>query len=702
MLLLHASGGLDDLEHSTLDARFQHANRPGSVDTSIVLASIDDGSIAFFRRNMRVGWPWPREYYAMLLNYLRKGGARAVVFDILFTEEDFDRGHVDAATSDERFAEAIGQAGNVTLAAQFTDADTSLDVGQPLASRHSLQEAVPEEDRRSSYRQVLAPIPLFQEEAAAIGAVNVNADPDGVVRRLPLVLRGPDGLQVPNLGLASYLATQGASRPSDVREVLSGVPTDQNGSFLLYWYGAGGPDGAFSDQYVSIRSLIVSAARMQLGNEPIVPPERFKGKTVIVGGSAAGLHDFHATPVTGRGSYPGMELFATFLSNLYQGHFLQETPPGVTALLIVLLAALGAGLVLYSSNRIGGAAIGGVGLGIVYVGAAVLVFYAFRWWIPIVAPLGALALSFTVTSAVSYAVEGRKRRQLRQVFQRYLSPQVVEEVVQDPDDLELGGKEVVGTVFFSDIEGFTTMAEGMTPREVVRRLNEYFGVTTEVVLDHQAMVDKFIGDAIMAVFGAPMSQPDHARAASFAALEMQQALSNHYGGSVNGDCLLAATRIGIHTGPLVVGNIGMPERVDYTAIGDTVNVAARLEQANKQYGTRILLSEDAYEEARGAIVGREVDLLRVTGKEQPIRVFELLGRKGQLSDRQEEKRRIFEQGLSAYRRQHWNEARDAFMAVLRIAPNDGPATVYLRRIDQRAGATLPADWQAVHDMNLHE
>jgi adenylate cyclase len=485
------------------------------------------------------------------------------------------------------------------------------------------------------------------------------------------------------------------------------LPVGPTGSFLLYWYGPGGVDGVFEDQYISIKALIVSAAQLQLGQTPNIPPSRFKDKTVIVGATAAGLYDLHSTPVGvegttygGGGDYPGMEIFATFLSNLYQEHYLRDLTGIWVYFLVLLLAGAGAGLVVAWPGRIGRAATALGGTAILYVGAAVAAFYYFLWWVPIVAPTLALLSGFTIASAVSYAVEGRKRRELRGIFQRYVSPQVVDEVVKNPDAMKLGGQEVEGTVFFSDIKGFTAVAEQLTPPEVVQQLNEYFGLATDVVLDHRAMVDKFIGDAIMAVFGAPVRHADHAEQACLAALEMDRVLSEYYGASEQSERPPFRSRIGIHTGRIVVGNIGTERRVDYTAIGDAVNVAARLEPANKQYGTRILISQSTYEQAKEAIEVRELDLLRVTGKDEPIRIYEVLAPAGELTDQQEHLRDTFEKGLEAYRTRRWVQARQAFAEILRADPDDGPANLYQQRVEERAGESLPSSWEGVHEMDV--
>ena len=204
----------------------------------------------------------------------------------------------------------------------------------------------------------------------------------------------------------------------------------------------------------------------------------------------------------------------------------------------------------------------------------------------------------------------------------------------------------------------------------------------------------------MAVFGAPVRQDDHAAQACLAALEMDQVLTDYYGGADNDDRPPFRSRIGIHTGRIVVGNVGTERRVDYTAIGDAVNVAARLEQANKQYGTRILISEATFQDAHASIEVRELDLLRVTGKETPIRVYEVLAPSGELSDQEEDFRDRFEEGLEAYRSQQWTRARQVFSDLLGIRPDDGPSNLYQQRVEERAGESLPSSWKGVHEMSV--
>jgi len=698
--LLQAGGALQSLERKTLDARFQYLNRPAAVDSSIVLAAIDGSSFSFARNRMKVGWPWPREYYGTLVDYLHEGGAKAVVFNILFPKSDIPRANVNSKKSDENFAQAMKNAGNVALAMQLTAADTTQN---PLNSKHTLDQKLPSSFLVPSYNAGLAPIPSFQGRAAALGGANIRGDEDGVVRHLPLAYRLADSITVPNLGLAALRA--GRAEESEA-SLLSELPTGPTGSFLLYWYGPGGYEGAFRDQYISIKSLIVSAAQLKLGQEPQVPPSRFKDKTVIVGIAASKLSDQYSTPVGTKdleeASYPGMEIFATFLSNIQQGHFLRDFLGVWLYLLVLMMTVTGACLALVRPDFISRSfwlliSAGTVG---VYLGAAVAAFYYLLWWVPVVAPTLALVGGVTAPLVNDYLEERRRREEFRSFLRQSLSPQVIDKMVENPDALGFEGEEVEGTAFFSDIEDFTSTAEELSPREVVEDLNEYFGVATEVILDHHAMVDKFLGDGIMAVFGAPVRRSDHAEQACLAALKMNRVLEEFYRASEDTEHPPFESRVGVHTGRFVLGNVGTESRADYTAIGDTVNVAARLEQANKLYGTRILISEATYQDAQDVIEARELDLLRVTGKEEAIPVYEVLAPADELSDLQEELRGRFEEGLIAYQAGSWEQARQAFSDVLRKDPNDGPSTLYLERIEERMEESLPSNWRGVHEMTV--
>ena len=252
-----------------------------------------------------------------------------------------------------------------------------------------------------------------------------------------------------------------------------------------------------------------------------------------------------------------------------------------------------------------------------------------------------------------------------------MSPRVVDEVLLHPDDFELGGRELDATVFFSDIKNFTGLSEKMSPKELVENLNEYFTLACDLVLTHSGMLDKYIGDAIMAVFGAPLQSDKHALNACLAAIEVQDQLKKYYSLSDRRNGQVFETRIGLNSGKMVIGNIGSLKRLDYTAIGDSVNLASRLEGVNKEFGTKIIISESTYEQVKDGVEARELDLIRVKGKQIPIRIYELICEKGKLSSSQSNLIEMFHEGLSYYRSTKWRKAAVIFREILKANPDDG-------------------------------
>jgi adenylate cyclase len=306
----------------------------------------------------------------------------------------------------------------------------------------------------------------------------------------------------------------------------------------------------------------------------------------------------------------------------------------------------------------------------------------------------AIAMTFTVSAVVSYQTEGKARRQLRRAFSGYLSPTVVEHVIEKQDEVKLGGEEIEATVLFTDLKNFTSMSEKMTPPQVIGMLNTYFSVASRTILDRGGLVDKYIGDSIMAVFGAPMPLENHAIAACQAALDLGRMQSQ----VAPGDGPLITTRIGINSGRMVVGNVGSTERHDYTAIGDTVNLASRLEGCNKVYGTQIVISESIVKCIPDTFLLRPLDRLRVLGKEDPVSVYELMGERLTAEAKALEIADRFGKGMELYQKRAFREALKDFRQILRIYPEDGPSKLYLRRCKDFIKNPPPKRWDGVHTL----
>jgi adenylate cyclase len=525
--------------------------------------------------------------------------------------------------------------------------------------------------------------------AAALGNVESSPDADGIYRRVRLVAPFKDKW-LPNLGFAAFHRfgataplrfVPGALKVGDLA-----IPLDGQGQFLLKFRGP-----SRSHQRFSAANVIASEARRQHGQPPIYPAADFAGKWVLVGLTAPGLLDLKASPVSAI--YPGVEVHATLLDNLLRGDFLRPAPLWAMWAGMLVLSAAMVLVVLFFSGLLA-TLTGLAALALAYLGLVIGAFH-YGWWADPVLPGAALGLSFTLAAAFSYATEGRQKLYIRRMFGQYMSETVISHLLEHPEKLQLGGERRRVTLFFSDLAGFTTISERLSAETVVSLLNDYLSAMTEIILDEAGTVDKFEGDAIMAFWGAPLDQADQAARACRAALRQQAALKelNRQFAGLNLPPL--AMRIGLNTGDAIVGNLGSAKRFDYTVIGDTVNLASRLEGVNKFYGSHIMASEATAAECTGTVEFRELDLVAVKGKEQAIRVFEVLGLTGELEPELIRRRQDFAQALELYRQGHFPEAGAGFEAILTEHPEDGPARVYRDRCRKFMETPPPADWDTV-------
>jgi adenylate cyclase len=519
--------------------------------------------------------------------------------------------------------------------------------------------------------------------------VECQPDQDGIYRRVPLVVPF-QGRWLPLLGFAAWQAGRPAE-PLRFEEgaLLAGsrrIPLDRDGQFLLKFRGP-----SRSHQRFSAVNLIQSDYRQRHDLPPLVSPQALAGKYVLMGLTAPGLLDLKASPVSAV--YPGVEVHATLLDNLLQGDFLRPLPGAPWWAWTLALTALMVFTVLFCPSLAAGLGVMAA-LNLLNLGLCVLAF-RFSWWADPVLPAFALNLGFAVAEAYSYATEGRQKLAIRRMFSQYMSEVVISHLIQHPEKLKLGGERRRVTLFFSDLAGFTTISEHLDPETLVALLNDYLSRMTEIILDEAGTVDKFEGDAIMAFWGAPLDQEDQALRACCAALRQQEALPelNRYLAGVNLPPL--RMRIGLNTGEAIVGNLGSQKRFDYTVIGDTVNLASRLEGLNKFYGTHLMASGATVQECGEEVEFRELDWVAVKGKEKPVTVFEVLARKGNLTPAQAAAREAFAQGLRFYRAGRFLPASQAFNTVAEQLPGDGPARVFLERCRQFQAAPPPSGWDAV-------
>lgn len=656
---------------------------------NIVVVAVDQGSLDAAQRE-GIHWPWPRQMYAPIVQFCSRAGAKAVVFDILFTEPS-SYGRED----DEILAQALRESRRVILPVFLSLENRIQTEGE---KRIVMESAVPlaDESNRGGlpYSSVVTPIETLAENSCALGNVAISPDDDGIYRRVPIVCSYRN-LWLPSLGFAAYRQDQGEDSERFIlkKDGLSGqsgaIPLGNDGTFLLTYYGSH-PDFPRYSAYSVIQSFLA----LEENKRPAYSPEDFRDKIVFVGYTAAGLFDLKSTPVSSI--YPGMTVHATLVANLLQKDFrLRISKPLLCALVAFVSVVTALTVVLIGSLWLLS------GIMLAYIGGlAMLVILTFRQnvWVDGVAISLSLGLSFALSSAFSYATEGRQKRQIKQAFSHYMSDILIQDLLKNPDKLRLGGEKKVLSVFFSDLAGFTSLSEKLAPETVVNLLNRYLTAMTDIILESGGIIDKYEGDAIMAFWGAPIPQEDHAVRACLAALENQKRIEILRKEFVETGLPPVYSRIGINTGEMIIGNMGSSQRFDFTVIGDNVNLASRLEGAGKEYGTRIIISEETYRQAEDHIEVRELDLLRVKGKERPVRIYELLARKGELDEKGKRVRDLFEKGLALYRRRAFQEAAQCFEALLSFEPEDGPARAFLTRCEELRQVSPPPGWDGVYRM----
>jgi adenylate cyclase len=681
--ILSSSGALEPYSLKTLDLLFRIVPLP-PASPDVVLITVAQPDLDFFKER-GITWPWPRQIYAPILDFCRRAKARAVIMDILFTEPSSY-----GAEDDDRFAHAIEEAGNVVLPFFLSRNEGSPNATDPAILRKA---AIPVQGKPPpglpEYRSILMPIPPLAMASRTLGNVESRPDRDGIYRRVPLAVPyGETWLPLLSFAAFHHLESPGPYRLEEGAWVQGAhrIPLDARGHVVLRFRGPSGSHRSFS-----AANVIQSENLCRQGLSPIYPPEALAGKWVLVGLTAPGLLDLKASPVDAV--YPGVEIHATLLDNLLQRDFLRLFPQAVVWAWTLMLACGMVTVVLYSprlSTTLGALAL----LLLVHHGAVLFAFRAGQWGDPVL-PGVALALSFTLAASYSYATEGRQKKSIRRAFAQYMSETVITDLLQHPEKLKLGGEKRRVTLFFSDLAGFTTFSEKLTPEELVRLLNDYLSIMTEIIMEEGGTVDKFEGDAIMAFWGAPLDQEDQAMRACRAALRQQAAMAQMNRTFRSRDLPTLKARMGIHTGDAIVGNLGSQRRFDYTVIGDTVNLASRLEGLNKFYGTSILATEITVAECGDGVEFREVDRVAVKGREAPVAVFEVAALKGEISEAKAAARDGFAQGLERYREGRFSEAAACFSAALERLPEDGPSRVFLERC-RRFEAHPPEDsWDAV-------
>ncbi len=711
--------GLSDWEQSTVDLRFRLRGAQAPKNDRIVIVALDDVT----RREMSGMWQ-TRHGFAKLIRAIAAAKPRAFAIDAFFTtpEEILSpevlakvvgarealAGEQELTSAAQLAKEALADiheeaSGDAALASAMRDADSLvlallfyLD-GDPLppgsappagVAKASLDESVfieqPLGQRPPLASGYAAPLPALGRLVPHMGHVNVHPDSDGTVRQTPLLIEAAGRYYQ---SLALKLASMELGAPTsyvagdsyvmlDTKKIPVSPQTLAHVSYL-------GPNHTFTR---------VSAAEVLRvpGGHP-----RLRDAIVLLGYTDS-ARDKIATPFDR--SLDGVELHATLVHNILHDELIAEAGPWATLLAIALFGGLLCLLQLRPIRRRGGWILGAVALvlGISYAIVAHLLFVQGHLLVEVVAPLLSAVLITLTALTMSLATEGRERAQLRSAFGQYLQPTLVARLLHNPDRLRLGGQRRELTVLFSDIRGFSQFSEQLQPEKLSDFLNEYLTPMTELVMDNSGMLDKYIGDAVMAVYGAPLPIENHATRACGTALAMLTALGPLNASWKARELPEIRIGIGINTGNMSVGNMGSERRFDYTVMGDAVNLGARLESLTKAYQVDILVGEATMLAAKEHYCFREVDRVQVIGRKAAASVYELCGtaEDPQLAAAQ---RTLFASALQAYRAQQWQECEEVLERFLEQTPDDGPSQTLLARLSNLRATDLPVDWDGVYE-----
>jgi adenylate cyclase len=732
---------LQSIEESSLDLRFEMRG-VRLHDPNIVIVGIDEKTL------QQIGsFPLPRKAYAKLVNELNAGGARVIAFDATFpvpesnsAVEALNKLRIDVASTappavltqineleaasdqDALFASAMKKGGNVVLGHIFLDQQRSNSANAKVAEEylniiwdHAFPQVVPvgfKKDVKADIgaawiknggtvaQGVEANIAKLAEAAASYGFININPDSDDTLRHGLLMLGYKDQSYYPSLDgevvrlyekipdqqVVAYVSPNGLDHIELGSHIVKRV---RDGSALINYTG---PYRTYS-QY-SMWDVMSGA----------LAPDTFRDKIVLVGATAVGIGDIRTTPFQSAGTpYMGVEVHANIIDNLLHSQepgrgFLQRggreemIDIGFILLFGVVFGFLFSRITpLYSTILV------------------ITTLFAFGWfvyflfasrgqWLSFVIPAATLAANYAGITSVRMVREESEKRKIRKTFSQYLSPGVIELMQKDPEKyIRPGGEMKELTILFSDIRGFTTISEKLTPDELVQLLNEYFGQMTEIIFDTNGTLDKYIGDAIMAFWGSPYPQEDHAFRSCSCALQMSRGLAKLNEKLQSAGRSPIGIGIGLNTGPVNVGNMGSERRLSWTVMGDNVNLASRLEGITKEYHVQLIISEATYRHVSSQFVCRELDKIRVKGKTLPVTIYELMDVEEKREDHQT-LLEAFDRAMQEYRKQNWNRAAELFAEVLSGFPDDGPTQVFLERAVEFSENAPEGEWDGVYVM----
>ncbi len=532
-----------------------------------------------------------------------------------------------------------------------------------------------EEAMKAPIKEAVLPesnITLISNSSPYSGYFNMEPEADGVIRRLTSMIKYEDSFYAP---LSLMILSAYFDAPLSVEMEDHGVeilklgeqviPADEKGRIMI--------------NYRWKEKIIPHISATNILNDKI-PENSLKDKILLVGATAVGIYDLRVTPF--QNDFPGLEIHGQVVDSILAQEYLYF-PAWIKAvdILIIIILGLLTGIILTAA----GATSGAIGTIVMFVGHILLCQFLFNDYgiiVSAVYPLLVLIITYVSIVGYKYFAEESKKRFITDAFSTYLAPSVVKGLIESPESLELGGEQKNITAFFSDVQGFTSISENLTPKELVELLNEFLTAMTDIILGYEGTVDKFEGDAIIAFFGAPNTMENHAEVACRASIDMQKKLASMRSKwKLEGRPELKM-RIGLYSGNAVVGNMGSVNRMDYTMMGDTVNIAARLEGVNKVYGTYSMAGESTLESVGDDIFTRQIDHVAVVGRAEPVAIYQLLGLNEEIDSKTKSAMDLYLEGVKCYRDQQWSKARKIFNDVLEIIPDDSPSVTMIKRCDE--------------------
>jgi adenylate cyclase len=728
-------GFIENIELRSLDARFR-LRGPRPHDDRIVIVDIDEKTL------QRVGaWPVPRSAYARAIDQLSSGGARVIAFDVAFPTPEKNsavealkrlEAELGSAASplviakireiqgtsdfDVMLADSIKRAGNVVLGHLFLDAERAKSQDQQAAADYffilsgkpfpKIQHTGSRQfNTKTAWEQaggtvgfgIESNIRILAEAARSYGFFDNNPDADGTMRHALLIARYQDQGEFPSLAFealrvyedikdqstVAYLAENGLER---IEVGPYTFPIQRDGTGLVNYTG---PYGTY--QHFSMADVIDGA----------VPPSTFRDRIVFVGATAIGIGDLRTTPFNALNAM-GVEIHANALDNMLNsgigGRGFLKRGFNEEIIDIVLLCVMGLGLgYLFGWLKPLNATLLALAALSLFALLVYIAFAKFGMWLAFVVPAGTMLANYASITSFRMIFEEREKRKIRKSFASYVAPSIINLIEKDPKKyLRTGGEMRELSIMFSDIRSFTTISEGMSPDDLVHFLNEYLGEMTDIIFKRWGTLDKYIGDAVMAFWGSPYPQDDHAVRSCAAALDMTTRLEElNMKWEAMGKKPIS-TGIGINTGPVNVGNMGSDKRYSWTVMGDHVNLASRLEGQTKDYRCRIIVGEGTFVRAREHYVFRDLDKIRVKGKLVPVNIYELLAYAKDAAH-YEDLLSKWNHALLLYRAGQWQDAINELEALLHKYPDDGPSHTLLHRCHEKVAEGVPAGvWDGVY------